>query len=52
MTVWYVYFRVGEPNKPADAGGFLRCDTQAELDEFIEQCTTREITFHVKEGTR
>ncbi len=47
VEAFYVHWRAGEENKPAVIGGFLRCDTQQEVDDFVGQCEARGARTHV-----
>lgn len=43
----YVYFWIKAEGQPPVAGGFLRCDSQTELDAFVAQCVERDIAHKV-----
>lgn len=45
----YVYFWSKTPGQPPNAGGFLRCDSVKELDEFVEQCQRLSLSYKVSD---
>lgn len=45
----FVFFWIKDEGQPPVAGGFLRCDTDAEREAFIAQCVERGIAYKIPE---
>lgn len=47
MPIW-VHFWIKHEGQPPVAGGFLRCDTDAEAEAFVQQCENRNIAYAMR----